>query len=222
MTWLEGSSLLYGAVRLCRNLLLDLRFGAFLGGTIRTTHAGLGAHDVSNSDYRALSYLFANRILQTDVLVDIGCGKGRVLNWWLSLGISNQLIGIELDERVARRTAARLRNFRNVHVVAGDAIERLPVAGTLFYLFNPFTATNLRRLRDKLALLRPLERRLIIIYYNCVDIELFTEDPRWQVERLALPDPRLHPAAVVTRIRLGSGASPPLQPTALGSLPSGR
>src|SRR5436190_19245050 len=71
-----ASRLLHGALRLARNLLLDLRFGGFLGGSLKTSHSAVGAYDVSNSDYRALSCLFADRVLPGDQLVDLGCGKG--------------------------------------------------------------------------------------------------------------------------------------------------
>lgn len=189
-----------GAVlRFVRNLLLDLRFGGFLGGSVKTAHAQLGAYDVSNSDYKALSYLFENRILPADVLVDVGCGKGRVLNWWLSRGLTNLLIGLELDERLARRVGTRLRKFPNVRIIGGDAIEHIPVNGTVFYLFNPFDAGVMVRLRDRLEGLEPRDRRLILVYYNCVHIEVFEHRPRWIVEHIALPDLRLHPAAIVSR-----------------------
>jgi SAM-dependent methyltransferase len=196
---INASVLLSRGLRLLRNALLDLRFGEFLGGTIKTSHADVGAHDVSNSDYRALGYLFADRILPNDVLVDVGCGKGRVLNWWLSRGLSNRIIGIELDHDVAARTRTRLGRFPNVRVLTGDAVEVLPPDGTVFYLFNPFDVTIVRRLRDKLEALQPAGRRLIVIYYNCVHADVFEASPVWTVERLLLPDPQLHRAAIITR-----------------------
>ncbi len=195
-----ASGLLHGALRLVRNLLLDLRFGGFLGGSLKTSHAALGAYDVSNSDYLALSYLFADRVLPGDQLVDLGCGKGRVLNWWLSRGWRNRMVGVELDQRVAERARARLRRFPNVQIIAGDAVEQLPDDGTVFYMFNPFDARVMTRLRDKLERVQSPDRRLIIIYYNCVHIDVFERSPHWLVERIALPDPRLHPAAILTRI----------------------
>jgi SAM-dependent methyltransferase len=195
-----ASGLLHGALRLVRNLLLDLRFGAFLGGSIKTSHATLGAYDVSNSDYRALSYLFADRVLPGDELVDLGCGKGRVLNWWLSRGWRNRMVGIELDQRVAERARDRLRRYPNVRIIAGDAVEHVPSDGTVFYMFNPFDVRVMTRLRDKLERMEPPDRRLTIIYYNCAHVDVFERSPRWLVERLVLPDQRLHPAAIMTRV----------------------
>ena len=31
-------------------------------------------------------------IKSSDVLVDVGCGRGRVINWWLSLGLGNKIV----------------------------------------------------------------------------------------------------------------------------------
>ena len=56
--------------RIARNALQDLRYGAPLGGLISM---------YGNTDYLALSNIFAKRIKDNDVLVDVGCGKGRVI-----------------------------------------------------------------------------------------------------------------------------------------------
>ena len=45
--------------KIVRNAVRDLRYGAPLGGTIRTRYAHLGAHDVGNADYDDLAILFA-------------------------------------------------------------------------------------------------------------------------------------------------------------------
>jgi hypothetical protein len=121
--------------RRLRNLWFDLRFGGPRGGSVRNTIPG--AMDVVNTDYRLMPQLFDGRIDPSDVLVDIGSGKGRVLNYWLSLGLGNRIIGIELNEAVAAKTSQRLRRCRNATILAGDAIDLLPEDGSLFFLYNP-------------------------------------------------------------------------------------
>jgi tRNA G46 methylase TrmB len=115
-----------------------MRYGGLLGGETNTRYAHIGARETANCDYEALSRIFANRIKASDVLVDIGCGKGRVINWWLHNGCRNRIIGIELDEEIANRTRQRLRRYKNVSIITGDAIQNLTADGTLFYLYNPF------------------------------------------------------------------------------------
>jgi len=96
-------------VRLARNIVFDLRYGAFLGGVIPTRYLGTGAVNVANSDYAVLPHLFDRLIEHDDVLVDVGCGKGRVLNWWLRFYPHHRIVGIELDGEVAEKTRHRLR-----------------------------------------------------------------------------------------------------------------
>ncbi len=146
------------SIRVARNALIDIRYGGLLLGKIKTRYAHLGAVNTENSDYAALSRIFENRIKSSDVLVDIGCGKGRVINEWLSYGLGNRMIGIELDERIAEQTRRRLRRYRNVTILTGDAIQNIPIDGTLFYLYNPFAAHVMEAFKNRLTSLPGMER----------------------------------------------------------------
>jgi spermidine synthase len=88
-----------------RSFLTDLRYGGILTGSVNTQHRHLGAYNVVNSAYSVLPHIFAGRIGPRDVLVDVGCGKGRVINWWLSQGLRNRIVGIEINPAVAAATA---------------------------------------------------------------------------------------------------------------------
>jgi hypothetical protein len=169
------------AARVIRNAVFDLRFGGLLGGVVPSRYAELGAVQTENSDYAALPRIFGNRIRASDVLVDVGCGKGRVINWWLGQGLRNPMIGIELDPEIAAQTRRRLRRHPNVTIMAGNAVDCLPHHGTLFYLYNPFNADVMRQFRDRLLEVAT-HHDVRILYYRCVHVDVFTEDPRWQVE----------------------------------------
>jgi SAM-dependent methyltransferase len=170
-----------GIVRIW-NLAYDLRFGEILRGDVETRFSELGAEDTSNISYYALSLLFRGEtIAEDDVLVDVGCGKGRVINWWLSRRLPNQIVGLELDPDVAARTRDRLRGYRNVTIVSGDGIENLPCDGSLFFLFNPFRKSVVNRLRKQILQL-PHRNKIRIFYYNCVHADVFENDPRFAVE----------------------------------------
>ena len=178
------------------NALLDLRYGALLRGGQETRHPHLGAYATNNSSYRAVQTLFRGRVQPMDVLVDVGCGKGRVINAWLAQGYTNQIIGIELDAEVAQKTRARLRRYPNVSVHSGDIITNFPCDGTLFYLFNPFDAQVMSRFKDRLK--ECLSRRAIgeatVLYYNCCHVEVFAQDAACEIAYGQLE----HPFAVIT------------------------
>src|SRR5579862_6288250 len=149
------------------NALRDLRYGRPLAGTIKTRYAHLGARDTTNADYDDLALLFAAAQVQpNDVIVDVGCGKGRALNWFLSRYTGNRIIGIELDPEICARTTRRLRRHWQITIICGDASGLLPAEGTLFYLFNPFDGAATVRFRDALLTAREgASGRTRIVYY---------------------------------------------------------
>jgi hypothetical protein len=169
-----------------RNAARDLRYGAFLGGTIKTKQAHLGAHDIGNADYEDLTELFSQIEVGPDtVFVDVGSGKGRVVNWFLAHYPGQRIYGIELDPEICARAARRLRRHSNVTFLCGDATELLPADGTLFYLFNPFGEDVLRRFAD--AFLATGDGRpRSIVYYNCKYLDVF-RDGRFEIRELDRP-----------------------------------
>ncbi len=122
------------------------------------------------------------KIAPNDVLVDVGCGKGRVLAWWLSRGYRNRMIGLELDPRIAAATAARFAAASNVRVIAGDAVENLPPDGTLFWLFNPFDEPVLRAFRDRLK--QCCEEGARLVYSHARHLAVFSGDAAFTCEPL--------------------------------------
>jgi hypothetical protein len=154
-------------LRTVRNLRMDLRFGGrFLGGTIATRFADLYATSVANSDYAALTEMFGRiSIGPDDVIVDVGCGKGRALNFLLSAAPAQRIIGIELDPAVAAATAQRLRRYHRVTIVAGNILDHWPEAASVFYLYNPFGRPMVEKFAERLG---AHPQPFIAVYYNCL------------------------------------------------------
>jgi hypothetical protein len=119
---------------------IDLRFGGKLCATnLDETIYKDGRHTMVHSDYHVLRDIFSQvPIAKDDVLVDVGCGEGRVINFWLSRGLKNQIIGLEIVDEVARRTRERYRKYPNVSIIHDDAVANPPPNGTIFFLYNPF------------------------------------------------------------------------------------
>ena len=209
----KPSSIVASCIRLVRNVYLDFKYGGFLGGTRKTRYSLLGVEDTASTDYAALAFIFTgNTIKESDVLVDIGCGKGRVINWWLSRGFPNQIVGIELDDTVARRTKWRLRRHRNVEIICGDALAHLPVNGTIFYLYNPFKEPWVAAMKRQLELLFSTKAGISVFYYNCVYVDIFKNDPIWVVEEIVL-DQRFHRLAVIRMKIENSDQDPASRPS---------
>ncbi len=179
------------ALKRIRDAWLDWRWGGrLLGQDSPTRFANKGAYNTEDTSYDVLKCLFKMVAPRPDdVIVDVGCGRGRVINYLLSRGLKNEIYGLELDPDVASDTAERLARYGNVSIVGGDAIENLPQRGTLFYLYNPFAEFVVRRLNAKLLRL-PTADRVRVIYYNCLHVDPFLGDPAWQVKMHHVPGRR--------------------------------
>ncbi len=172
-----------------------------LGAIDESRFAATGSKGTQSVSYRVLPQLFDDRIQADDVLVDVGCGRGRVLSWWLDRGYRNTMVGLEIDDLIAAETRQRLARYPRISIVTGDAVKNLPNDGTIFFLFNPFDRASLVRFRDKLAG-SGLRDRIRVLYYNAVHIEVFREDPAWRVApiatRMCLDCKVVHEAFLVT------------------------
>jgi SAM-dependent methyltransferase len=182
-----------------RNGVIDMRYGRPLSGRKVSRYRDLGSRDVANSDYGALVQIFRDRVLPEDVLVDIGCGKGRVLNFWLRNFPDQRVIGVERDPEIALATRQRLRRHANCNVVVGDAGTWLPSDGTLFFLYNPFDYRCTRAFVDRLNEIARATTR--VLYSNPLHCDVFLDDPRWSVGMYALQSKgaRYDDLAVISR-----------------------
>ena len=156
--------------RVIRNFSKDLRYGDFLGGTIKTNFANDGAYDIAKSSYDDLAKIHTLfSIHKYSTYIDVGCGKGRVLNFWLSyLPKSKDIFGIEIDPEVASRTKNRLTKYKNVSVIQCNFLTAdLDIKSPLVYfLYNPFDNEMLRKVTKKIKGSKSSSGGLLT-YKNC-------------------------------------------------------
>jgi GT2 family glycosyltransferase len=181
-----------------QDYLIDRRYGGSCGGTHASQWTYMGYHGTSSAHYVYLGRIFDHVKLDADdVLVDVGCGKGRVLNFWLQRGLPNRLVGIDIDPRFAGYTSRRLASFPNVEVLCGDALEVLPPDATVYFLFNPFKRDVMERFKQRLEESHEPAKRLTVVYYMAYfadNTDLFASDPDWEIYRV--PENTFHPAIV--------------------------
>ena len=108
-------------------------------------------------------------IRKKDVVLDYGCGKGRV-DFFLAYQTGAHCVGVEYDERiiaVARENGKTVVSASKVEIVLGNA-ETYPVPENVnrIFFFNPFSVEILQK-----ALARILEsyyenpRELLLFFY---------------------------------------------------------
>ena len=123
--------------------------------------------------YRSLRALARHLPLSpSDHLLDIGCGKGRVLCFF-ALRRVRRCSGIEIERELAedaRRNARSLRCRRApIDVTHADAVDAEIGDASIIYLFNPFSAEVLEPVLGSIETsLRARPRALRICYVNPV------------------------------------------------------
>ncbi len=145
----------------------ERRLGLETGTPVKISHSD--AEDYHPTDYqlveRALNHLRIRR--DRDVLLDLGCGKGRVLAVACRYPF-RRLFGVEVDQDLAQTAEKNLNRLATrrqtppVTIDHADAAEwPIPDDVSIVFLFNPFYGETFRRAMSNLrrswqTRLRPL------------------------------------------------------------------
>lgn len=144
--------------------------------------------------YSVLERLADSGFLSEDsVLVDYGCGKGRV-GFFLNRKLGCKAIGIEYDERIFAQAMENLRNYRGegISLLNTRAEDFLPKDGDSFYFFNPFSVEILRAVLGNILesyYENPREMRLFFYFPSDEYLgELMTNDALMFVDEIDCSD----------------------------------
>lgn len=130
-------------------------------------------HEYEPSGWRTLSSALRGvEIGSDDGFVDIGCGKGRVLEQATRRPFG-RVIGVELSPELAEQARAlvassRKRRCGSVEVIVADATRWEPPSDiTVAYAYNALSGESLQRMLDRLAeSVRRAPRQLLFVYAN--------------------------------------------------------
>ncbi|MEH7235157.1 SAM-dependent methyltransferase [Bacillus sp. JJ1562] len=144
-------------------------------------------HRYEPTPYEGLAALFDHyQLKKTDRVVDIGCGKGRLL-FYIHHLFAATVVGVEIDkslyhdavynrDRYVKRAGIRKEEI-DIHHCAAQDYEINPFDNR-FYFFNPFsiqvfkhTIANILRSYEKDP--REIE---VILYYGSTDYTYFLEN----------------------------------------------
>lgn len=186
-------------------IYMDIRYGGRYCFDEPDLNQGV-QHGLIHSHLADLRHVFRNVEIKTsDVLVDVGCGRGRVLNYWLSLGIKNKLIGIEFDRMTADGAAKAYRKLHRVKIICGDAAEvAAECGGTLFYVFNTLLPDGMRRFEQGLR-----GKPVRILYYYPRYLFPF-ENENWQITHIDQGEVD-YPLAVIVSTSTSDSRNDPTQ-----------
>ena len=166
---------------------------------LKTTRAvggdKLGLTDGQNA-YVPSGWFYLKRALRgypvtrSDVFVDFGSGKGRVIYQAARLPFG-RVVGIELSEHlneIARQNIERNRSrlkCQNVEFITGDmTTTQIPDEMTVAYMFNSVSGEVLQRLMANIvASLERRPRRVRLIYANPEEAATIARTGRFQMVR---------------------------------------
>jgi SAM-dependent methyltransferase len=116
-----------------------------------TRFASEGAHDPTPVHYFVLEELFKHyHFTDQTRLLDVGCGTGRVLAYFLEQGFPGTATGVEIDPVLAHRCASWANTHGNLNAESRSVLE-LPLRSfTDYFLFNPFDSIILMQFLNKL------------------------------------------------------------------------
>ena len=143
---------------------------------IRTTGRDDSGADQYKYPYEPTPYTVLGRLVNSgeirkgNVLLDYGCGKGRV-DFFLSYETRCRSVGIEYDERICAAAVSNRKNAvsgRRVELHKTDAAEYpVPEYVDRCFFFNPFSVEILRKAMARILRSyyeKPREMRLFFYY----------------------------------------------------------
>lgn len=158
------------------------------------------SHTIFNKQENAfpvqcISYPYLRELLkcfdfaEDEVFVDVGCAWGRLLGYLCLKTNIRQLIGVELNEEVAKCAQNIFRKEPRATIISGDILENLPENGTTFYLFNPFDEKVLKRFLEEVE--RKIKHPVKILYLHPTCRHVFeAEGSGWKLAEEKKVKPR--------------------------------
>ncbi len=136
------------------------------------SHADEYHYPYEPTPYSVLERLCESGYLdQSSVVVDYGCGKGRV-GFFLNYVLGCHTVGIEYDDQIYRQAKQNLQTYtkkQSVDFVCMDAGTYEVEQADSFYFFNPFSVEVLRSVLGKIMdsyYREPRDMHLFFYYPN--------------------------------------------------------
>lgn len=137
--------------------------------------------------YAVLEKLVCLGLIESgDVVVDYGCGCGRV-GFFLESQIGCRIIGIDHSKKLLDNASENLESYggcENIDFILTKAEDYCPVDANRFYFFNPFSTRIFRRVLKRIE--ESVEKNpreiLIFFYYSTIEYKLYLpSEPRLEL-----------------------------------------
>ena len=150
---------------------------------VSTESVDYSDEDNQNYGYDPTPYIVLERLVELDVLkkedvvVDYGCGKGRIC-FFINSQVGCRTVGIDHNERlleIARENLESYGNGADIDFVNSKAEDYVPDGANRLYFFNPFSShifqKVLRRIGESYG--RNPREIMIFFYYSTIEYRLY-------------------------------------------------
>ncbi|MBO4578577.1 MAG: class I SAM-dependent methyltransferase [Clostridiales bacterium] len=115
-----------------------------------------------------------------DSLIDIGCGKGRVLAYLKSSGCKAPLTGIELNPEVASVASSWAKEYPEIIIICGNAFDIDFDRYTHFFMYRPMDLFTFLSFIKKLE--NSLSHPVNLLYYADIESGSYLEEREgWKI-----------------------------------------
>ena len=178
------------AIEFCLCRCYEKRLGIDTLGVIQPPEKKKNLFRDENA-YEALCYVIRRKILhylrpgRADVIMDLGCGKGRAICFFAAERRVKRVIGVELYKGLYEAAVENINNLlikmSKINTYHADVVNFTDIDDvTIFLLHNPFGAKTLTKLIKNIEKsLKVNPRTIRIVYYPTPNLaRLFDETPR--------------------------------------------
>lgn len=139
--------------------------------------------DYQNYGYDPTPYIVLEDLVrldllsEDDVVVDYGCGKGRI-SFFINSQVGCRIIGIDHSERLLEMARRNLKSYggcEDIVFIHSKAEEYVPDEANRFYFFNPFSTKIFRQVLRRIdeSYKRKPREILIFFYYSTIEYKLY-------------------------------------------------
>lgn len=159
--------------------LKDIRScGVHLGKYVKSVDRNVSTGSESTK-YIALKEMFKDIDINDNTrFIDIGCGKGRVVNFVHCLNKNCQATGIEFNSDVANYAKGWADKKENVNIINGDAFNINCDDYDVFYFHRPFMEETFKQFAEKMV--NEIKHPVTVICYVDTYMSKYLKDkPNW-------------------------------------------
>lgn len=154
--------------------ICGMSLARFVPSRYSKTHGATGSQSVP---YRGLEEIFANiGSVSKGSLIDIGCGKGRVLAYLMSTGADISLTGVEIDPEIADTARKWSEGYPQIRVITGNAFELDYNEYTMLFMYRPMVADTFKEFIGMLE--ETLTHKVTLYYYADSESGYYLNDRR--------------------------------------------